>query len=98
MKFGVNPSVLCTRSGGKVWRGAWLLWKSLLHFEGALPSGRRVLEVGAGVGLVGLLLAADHGMKAWVGCFGARTAEAVRRKSAVFSDDHCIYQGLAQFC
>eukprot|EP00913_Durusdinium_trenchii_P034457 g32238.t1 len=30
---------------------------------GALPSGRRVLEVGAGVGLVGLLLAADHGMK-----------------------------------
>ncbi|CAK8994868.1 Methyltransferase-like protein 23 [Durusdinium trenchii] len=49
--------------GGKVWRGAWLLWKSLLHFEGALPSGRRVLEVGAGVGLVGLLLAADHGMK-----------------------------------
>lgn len=52
--------------GGKVWRGAWLLWRALcdLRMEPAfgLKDVKRVLEVGAGAGLVGILLAADHGI------------------------------------
>ena len=47
--------------GGKVWRGAWLLWKSLEVY--GLQGASTILEVGAGVGLVGLLLAADYGLK-----------------------------------
>ena len=51
--------------GTKVWRGAWLLWKSLTALHG-LQGVTRVLELGAGVGLVGLLLAADHALKVTV--------------------------------
>ena len=47
--------------GGKVWRGAWLLWKSLeIYALEHLSQKSNILELGAGVGLVGLLLAADH--------------------------------------
>ncbi|CAE7318116.1 rrg1 [Symbiodinium natans] len=48
--------------GSKVWRGAWLLWKSLVELHG-FSGVSRVLELGAGVGLVGLLLAADHALE-----------------------------------
>ncbi|CAE7638081.1 rrg1 [Symbiodinium microadriaticum] len=48
--------------GSKVWRGAWLLWKCLANLHG-LGGVSRVLELGAGVGLVGLLLAADHSLE-----------------------------------
>eukprot|EP00439_Symbiodinium_sp_Y106_P079831 s759_g18.t1 len=48
--------------GSKVWRGAWLLWKCLANLHG-LGGISRVLELGAGVGLVGLLLAADHSLE-----------------------------------
>eukprot|EP00438_Fugacium_kawagutii_P000159 Skav224448 [mRNA] locus=scaffold3858:12349:13422:+ [translate_table: standard] len=46
--------------GGKVWRGAWLLWKALNLY--GLDGASDILELGAGVGLVGLLLAADLGV------------------------------------
>ncbi|CAJ1404775.1 unnamed protein product [Effrenium voratum] len=40
--------------GSKVWRGAWLLWKVLQNSE-----AQSLLELGAGVGLTGLLLASE---------------------------------------
>eukprot|EP00435_Cladocopium_sp_Y103_P024629 s347_g6.t1 len=47
--------------GSKVWRGAWLLWKSLEVY--GLHGASNILELGSGCGLVGLLLAADRGLR-----------------------------------
>jgi len=57
---GVGPIVLRELPdavGTKVWRGEWLLWQ---HSSPYLADVRTILEIGAGTGLCGILLAADH--------------------------------------
>jgi predicted nicotinamide N-methyase len=52
-KLHVNTSMLCDDTGGDAWKGSWAL-ATLLNLRRALLTGKRVLELGSGTGLLGI--------------------------------------------
>ena len=52
-KLHVNTSMLCNDTGGDAWKGSWAL-ATLLNLRRAQLTGKRVLELGSGTGLLGI--------------------------------------------
>jgi predicted nicotinamide N-methyase len=52
-KLHVNTKMLCNDTGGDAWKGSWAL-ATLLNLRRAQLTGKRVLELGSGTGLLGI--------------------------------------------
>jgi predicted nicotinamide N-methyase len=61
--------------GTRIWAGSWLLRRWTLEHPQCFPRGARVLEMGAGCGLVGLSVAAAHGVSVKLSDFRGHGAD-----------------------
>jgi predicted nicotinamide N-methyase len=52
-KLHVNTQMLCNDTGGDAWKGSWAL-ATLLNLRRSQLTGKRVLELGSGTGVLGI--------------------------------------------